>query len=81
MYFKPATVIHLGIILFGGQVIHIPYRKVYTCHALDPLVIIPEGGLVFPTKFMTPMRKTSYWYYYPDEAISVMVTSKQVVMP
>ena len=29
----------------------------YTCHAFDPLVIIPEGELVFPENIMTPMRK------------------------
>ena len=33
-----------------------PYRKIYTCHAFDPPVIIPEGELVFPDKFITPMR-------------------------
>ena len=53
----------------------------YTCHAFNPPVIIPEGGLVFPTKLMTPMIKTSYWYHKPDEAIPVMVTLKQVVIP
>ena len=30
---------------------------------------------------MKPMRKTSYWYHDPDEAIPVMLTLKQVVMP
>ena len=30
---------------------------------------------------MTPMRKTSYWYHEPDEAIPLMVNLKQVVMP
>ena len=45
----------------------------YTCHAFDPPVINPEGELVFPVKFMTLMRKTSYWYHGPDEAIPVMV--------
>ena len=34
-----------------------------------------------PDKFMTPMRKTSYWYHDPDESIPVMVKLKQVVMP
>ena len=29
---------------------------------------------------MTPMRKTSYWYHEPDEAIPVMVKLKQFVM-
>ena len=45
----------------------------YTCRAFDPPVIIPEGELFFPAKFMTPMRKTSHWYHDPDEAIPVMV--------
>ena len=48
---------------------------------IDPPVLIPEGELVFPAKFMTPMRKTSYWYHKPDESIPVMVKLKQVVMP
>ena len=29
---------------------------------------------------MTPMRKTSYWYHKPDEAIPIMMKLKQVVM-
>ena len=29
---------------------------------------------------MMPMRKTSYWYHNTDEAISVMVKLKQVVI-
>ena len=29
----------------------------YKCHAFNPPVIIPEGELVFPAKFMTPMEK------------------------
>ena len=28
----------------------------YKCHAFDPPVIITEGELVFPDKFITPMR-------------------------
>ena len=52
----------------------------YTCHALYPPVIIPEGEIFCPAKFMTPMRKTSYWYHGPDESIPVMVKLKQVVM-
>ena len=56
-------------------------QEQYTCHALDPPVIIPEGELVFPAKFMTPTRKTSYWYHKPDESIPFMVKLKQVVMP
>ena len=31
------------------------------CHAFDPPVIITEGELVCPAKFMTPMIKTSHW--------------------
>ena len=38
-------------------------QEKYTCHEFDPQVIIPEGELVFPAKFMTPVRKTSYWYH------------------
>ena len=30
---------------------------------------------------MTPMKKTSHWYYETNEAIPVMVKLKQVVMP
>ena len=52
----------------------------YTCYAFDTPVIISEGELVFPSKFMTSMRKTSYWYHEPYEAILVMVKFKQVVM-
>ena len=53
----------------------------YTCHSFDPPVIIPEGGLFCPAKFMTPMRKNFYWYHKTDEAIPIMVKLKQVVMP
>ena len=45
----------------------------YTHHSFNPPVIIPESELVFPAKFITPMRKTSYWYQKPDEATPVMV--------
>ena len=69
------------IILLNGQVIHICYKKIYKCHAFDPPVIIPEGELVCPSKFMTPMIKTSHWYHETNEAIPVMVKLKQVVMP
>ena len=48
----------------------------YTCHAFYPPVIIPEVEIVCPAKFMTPMRKTSYWYHEPDEAIPVAVKLK-----
>ena len=51
------------------------------CHAIDPPVIIPEGELVCPANFMTPMIKTSHWYHQPNEVIPVMVKLKQVVMP
>ena len=56
-------------------------QEKYKCHAFDPPVIIPEGELVCPAKFMTPMIKTSHWYHDPNEAIPVMVKLKQVVMP
>ena len=56
-------------------------QKQYTCHALNPPVIITEGELVCPAKLMTPMRKTSYWYHEPYGAIPAMVKLKQVVMP
>ena len=79
--FKPETVTRLDIILLYGQVMHIPNRKKYTCHEFDPPVLVPESELVCPAKFMTPMRKTSYWYHDPDEAIHVMVKLKQVVVP
>ena len=53
----------------------------YTCHAFDPPIIIPEGELVSPAKFMTPMRNNSYCYHNPNEAIPFMVKLKLVVMP
>ena len=56
-------------------------QEKYKCHALNRPVIIPEGGLVCPSKFMTPMKKTSHWYHDPNEAIPGMVKLKQVVMP
>ena len=56
-------------------------QEKYKCHAFNPPVIIPEGELVCPAKFMTPMKKTSHWYHKTNEAIPVMVKLKQVVMP
>ena len=56
-------------------------QEIYICHAFDTPVIIPEGELVCPTQFMTPMIKTSHWYHEPNESIPVMVKLKQVVMP
>ena len=53
----------------------------YKCHAFNPPVIIPEGELVCPAKFMTPMKKTSHWYHETKEAIPVIVKLKLVVMP
>ena len=47
----------------------------------SPPVIIPEGELVCPAKFMTPMSKTSYWCHKLDESIPFMVKLNQVVMP
>ena len=35
-------------------------QEKYQCHAFDPPVIIPEGELVCPSKFMTTMIKTSH---------------------
>ena len=32
-------------------------QDLYKCHAFNPPVIIPEGELVCPAKFMTPMKK------------------------
>ena len=71
----------MDIILLNGQVIHIPYREEKKSHGFDPPVIIPEGELVCPAKFMTRMKKTSHWYHEINEAIPVMVKLKQVVMP
>ena len=51
-------------------------QEKYTCHAFDPPVIINEGELVCPSKFMTPMRKTPCWYHKPDESIPGMVKLK-----
>ena len=56
-------------------------QEKYKCHAFYPPVIIPEGELVCKAKFMTPMKKTSYWYHKTNEATTVMVKLKQVVMP
>ena len=56
-------------------------QEQYTCHALYTPVIITEGELVCPAKFMTETRKTSYWYHKPDEAISIKGKFKKVVMP
>ena len=56
-------------------------QEKYKCHAFDPPVIITEGELVCPAKFMTPVIKNSHWYHDPNEAIPVMVKLKQVVMP
>ena len=38
-------------------------QEIYICHAFIPPVIIPEGDLVSPAKFMTPIIKTSYLYH------------------
>ena len=56
-------------------------QEEYTCHVFGPPVIIPEGKLVCPSNFMTPMRKTFYWYHDSDEAIPIMAKLKHVVMP
>ena len=54
-------------------------QEKYKCHAFDPQIIIPEGELVFPVKFMKPTRKTSYWYHYQYEDIHFMMKLKQVM--
>ena len=56
-------------------------QEQYACHSFYPPFIITDGGIVSPAKLMTQMRKTSYWYHDPDEAIPAMVELKQVVMP
>ena len=56
-------------------------QEIYKCHAFIPPVIITEGELVCPAKFMTPMIKTSHWYHELNTAIPIMVKLKQVVMP
>ena len=56
-------------------------QEKHKCHAFDPPVIIPEGELVCPAKFMNPMIKTSHWHHKPNEAIPVMVKLKQSVIP
>ena len=56
-------------------------QEIYKCHAFDHPVIIPEGELVCPAKFMTQMRKISHWYHKTNKAIPFMVKLKQVVMP
>ena len=56
-------------------------QEQYTCNSFNSPVIVPEGGLVCPSKFMTPTRKNSYWYHDPDEAIPVMAKLKKFMMP
>ena len=51
-------------------------QKIYTFHALDPPVLVPEGGLVCTAKFVTPMRKKYYRYHEPNEAILIIVKLK-----
>ena len=55
-------------------------QEKYKRHAFNPPVMIPEGELVCPAKFMTPMKKTSHWYHKTNKAIPCMVKLKQVVM-
>ena len=38
-------------------------QEKYKFHAFDPPVIIPEGELVCPAKFMSPIIITSHWYH------------------
>ena len=56
-------------------------QEIYKFHAFDPPVIIPEGELVCPAKFMTPMIKKSHLYHEPNEAIPIMMKLKEFVMP
>ena len=56
-------------------------QEKYKCHAFNPPVIITEGELFCPAKFMTPLKQTSHWYHKINEAIPDMVNLKQVVMP
>ena len=56
-------------------------QEIYIYHAFNPLVIIPEGELVYTEKFFTSTRKTSYWYHDPDLVIPIIVKLQQVVMP
>ena len=70
-----------GYYMFRWAVNAYTLQETYTCHAFYPPVLITEGELFCPAKFMTQMRKTSYWYHEPDEAIPIMVKLKQVLMP
>ena len=54
-------------------------QEKYKCHAFDPPVIICEGELVCPDKFMTPMIKTSHWYHNPNKSIPFMVKLKKLL--
>ena len=54
-------------------------QEKYKCHAFNPPVIITEGELVCPSKFMSPMIKTSHWYHEPNKAIPGMVKLKKLL--
>ena len=69
------------IYIFPVGYMHYLYIEKYRCHVFDSPVIISEGEIVFPDKFMTPTRKTSYCHHDTDEAVPVMVKFKKVVMP
>ena len=56
-------------------------QEIYKFHEFNPPVMISKGELVFPDKFMTPMKKTSHSYHETNKAIPVMVKLKRVVMP
>ena len=43
-------------------------QEKYECHAFNPPLIIPEGELICPSKFMTPMKKIP---------IGIMIQTKQ----
>ena len=66
------------IVLWTGNAYTL--QKQYICHAFDLPVIITEGELVCPANFMTTLRKNSYWYHDPDEAIPVTLKLKQIVI-
>ena len=41
-------------------------QEQYICNVFYPKVIFTEGEIVCSAKFMTPRRKTSYWYHDPE---------------
>ena len=57
--FQTSDIITPGnyLVLCKGNKYNLPEN--YTCHEFDPPILITEGELVCPAKFMTPMRKFS----------------------